>query len=74
MEIGKKCLIGVGVIICGSNVIEDLVFIAPGVIIEPGHKIGTGSVLGTGSIIREDIPPYTVVCPDTKIKVLKKLR
>jgi len=74
VEIGKKCLIGVGVIICGSNVIEDLVFIAPGVIIEPGHKIGKGSILGTGSIIREDIPPYTVVSLETKIKVLKKLK
>lgn len=44
-----------------SVVIEDDVYIGPGVIILPGSTIGHGSVVTAGSVVTGDVRPLTVV-------------
>jgi acetyltransferase-like isoleucine patch superfamily enzyme len=43
------------------TVIENDVWIMPGVIITPGVTIGHHSVLATGAVIHKDVPPYSLV-------------
>lgn len=43
------------------TVIENDVWIMPGVIIVPGVRIGHHSVLATGAVIHKDVPPYSLV-------------
>ena len=43
------------------TVIENDVWIMPGVIIVPGVTIGHHSVLATGAVIHKDVPPYSLV-------------
>jgi acetyltransferase-like isoleucine patch superfamily enzyme len=44
-----------------SVVIEDDVYIGPGVIVLPGSRIGYGSVVTAGSVVTGDVRPMTVV-------------
>jgi len=44
-----------------SVIIEDDVFIGPGVIILPNVKIGKGSVVTAGSVVTHSVPPFTMV-------------
>ena len=41
--------------------IEDYVFIGPGVIIQPGVKIGKGAIVAAGAVVTKDVPPYALV-------------
>ena len=43
------------------TVVENDVWIMPGVIITPGVTIGHHSVLATGAVIHKDVPPYSLV-------------
>ena len=42
-------------------VIEDQVFIGPGVLILPNTRIGKGSVVVGGSVVMKSVPPHTMV-------------
>jgi putative colanic acid biosynthesis acetyltransferase WcaF len=42
-------------------IIEDYVYIGPGVIILPGVHIGYGAAVGAGAVVTKDVAPYTVV-------------
>lgn len=42
-------------------IIEDYVFIGPGVIVQPGVKIGRGAIVAAGAVVVEDVPPFAVV-------------
>jgi putative colanic acid biosynthesis acetyltransferase WcaF len=42
-------------------IIEDYVYIGPGVIILPGVHIGYGAVVAAGAVVTNDVPPYSVV-------------
>jgi heptaprenylglycerol acetyltransferase len=44
-----------------SVVIEDDVYLGPGVIVLPGSTIGHGSVVTAGSVVTGDVRPMTVV-------------
>jgi acetyltransferase-like isoleucine patch superfamily enzyme len=44
-----------------SVVIEDDVYVGPGVIVLPGSRIGYGSVVTAGSVVTGDVRPMTVV-------------
>jgi len=44
-----------------KTVVENDVWIMPGVIITPGVTIGHHSVLATGAVIHKNIPPYSLV-------------
>ena len=62
----------------GSNnpkkfaIIEDMVYIAPGVKIIGDKKIGTCSEIGANAVVTKDVEPYTCVAgvPATVIKKL----
>ncbi len=41
--------------------IEDYVFIGPGVIIQPGVKIGKGAIIAAGAVVTKDVPPFALV-------------
>lgn len=41
---------------------EDDVWIGCNVIVLPGVRVGHGAILGAGSVVRDDIPPYAIVC------------
>jgi acetyltransferase-like isoleucine patch superfamily enzyme len=43
------------------TVIENDVWIMPGVIIVPGVRVGHHSVIATGVVVHKDVPPYSVV-------------
>lgn len=43
------------------TVVENDVWIMPGVIITPGVVVGHHSVLATGAVIHKDVPPYSLV-------------
>jgi acetyltransferase-like isoleucine patch superfamily enzyme len=43
------------------TVVENDVWIMPGVIITPGVTIGHHSVLATGAVIHKSVPPYSLV-------------
>ena len=45
----------------GSVIIEDYVFIGPGVIIQPGVHIQKGAVVAAGAVVTQDVPAFTVV-------------
>jgi maltose O-acetyltransferase len=42
-------------------IIEDYVFVGPGVIIQPGVKIGKGAIIAAGAVVTKDAPPYAIV-------------
>lgn len=42
-------------------IIEDYVFIGPGVIIQPGVKIGKGAIVAAGAVVTKDVAPYAIV-------------
>lgn len=42
-------------------IIEDYVFIGPGVIIQPGVKIGRGAIIAAGAVVVKDVPPFAIV-------------
>jgi len=41
-------------------VIQDRVYLGPGVIVLPGCTVGEGAVVGAGSIVTKDIEPFTI--------------
>ena len=53
-------------------IIEDMVYIAPGVKIIGDKKIGTCSEIGANAVVTKDVEPYTCVAgvPATVIKKL----
>jgi len=73
ISIGNNICIGVRTVILAHTgyqthfakkytvVIEDNIFMGPGVIILPNVTIGTGSVIAAGSVIKRSIPPYSFV-------------
>lgn len=42
-------------------IIEDYVFIGPGVIIQPGIKIGRCAIVAAGAVVTKDVEPFTMV-------------
>ena len=44
-----------------ETVIENDVWIMPGVIVAPGVRIGHHSVVATGAVVHDDVPPYSLV-------------
>ncbi len=75
-KIGKHCTIGQGVTIGGKNgkvpVIEDNVYIGPGVRILGDVRIGHDSIIGANAVVVKDVDPYSVVAgiPAKKIAVI----
>lgn len=53
--IGKSCIILNGTIICGSVVVEDFCYIAPGVLIRDNIKIAHGKFIKMGSKVIKDV-------------------
>lgn len=45
----------------GAVIIEDYVFIGPGVIVQPGVRIRKGAIVAAGAVVTEDIEPFTMV-------------
>ena len=43
------------------TVVENDVWIMPGVIITPGVTVGHHSVIATGAVVHKDVPPYSLV-------------
>ena len=66
-KIGNHCMICQGVTIGGKSggdfvpVIEDNVFVGPGVVILGNVKIGHDSIIGANAVVLEDVLPYSVV-------------
>lgn len=54
-------------------VIRDKSWIGFGCVILGGVTIGEGAVVGAGSVVREDVPPWTVVCGNPAV-VIKNLK
>lgn len=50
-------------------IIEDNCWVGAGVIILRGTHIGKGCVIGAGSVIKGDIPPFSLVKADRKLKI-----
>ncbi len=50
-------------------VIEDKVWIGFGVTILNGVRIGEGAIVGACSVVRNDVPPWTVVCGNPAVYV-----
>lgn len=44
-----------------ETVVENDVWIMPGVIVAPGVRIGHHSVIATGAVVHDDVPPYSLV-------------
>ncbi|MFM7144413.1 MAG: acyltransferase [Alphaproteobacteria bacterium] len=44
-----------------ETVIENDVWIMPGVIVAPGVRIGHHSVIATGAVVHDEVPPYSLV-------------
>lgn len=53
--------------------IKDKAWIGFGCIILGGVTIGEGAVVGAGSVVREDVPPWSVVCgnPAVVVRILQ---
>ena len=58
-HIGKRCIIGAHASIHGGSVLEDDVYVAPGVRVGK-VRIGQGSTLGWQSVVMEDIPENSI--------------
>jgi len=58
VKIGKNVIIGGHVHVTGSTIIEDDVWVAPGVCFRGHQIVGKGSTLGIGAIVTKDVPPY----------------
>ncbi|MBR4631698.1 MAG: serine acetyltransferase [Elusimicrobia bacterium] len=74
---GNNINISQGVTIGSNNpkkfaIIEDMVYIAPGVKIIGDKKIGTCSEIGANAVVTKDVEPYTCVA-GVPAKVIKKL-
>jgi len=54
-----------------SVIIEEDVFIGPGVIILPNVKIGQGAVVMAGSVVSRSVPPMTMVQGNPAVPVAK---
>lgn len=55
--------------VCEPVVIEDYVFIGPGVIIQPGVTIGKGSVVAAGAVVAKNVEPFTMVGGVPAVKI-----
>ncbi len=42
-------------------IIEDYVFVGPGVIIQPGVRIGKGAIVAAGAVVAKDVEEFTMV-------------
>jgi UDP-3-O-[3-hydroxymyristoyl] glucosamine N-acyltransferase len=58
VKIGKNVILAGNVNVSGSTVIEDDVWVAPGVCFRGHQRIGKGSTLGIGAIVIKDVPPH----------------
>ncbi len=69
-KIGKNVFIPAHVIICGSCVIEDNVWIAPNTSIREWLTIGANSTIGLGAVVVKDVPENEIWVgnPAKKIK------
>lgn len=56
VKIGRNCFISAAVTLCGSAVVEDDCWIAPGVIILNHVRIGQGARVLAGAVVTRDIP------------------
>lgn len=76
LQIGNHVALATGVMIFNSQheiddeffspsqapvIIEDYVFVGPGVIIQPGVRIGKGAVIAAGAVVTKDVPPFSIV-------------
>lgn len=67
VHVGHNCLIGEGcvvtaqVILCGSSVLEDNVWLAPEAAVLNRVCIGRSSKVGLGSVVTRDVKPFTTV-------------
>lgn len=59
-RIGNNVLFATGIMLNGSVVIEDDVFLGSGAIVIPGKRVGKGALIGAGATVVSDIPPNTV--------------
>ncbi|MCK5777528.1 MAG: NeuD/PglB/VioB family sugar acetyltransferase [Rhodospirillales bacterium] len=59
-RIGNNVLFATGIMLNGSVVIEDDVFLGSGVIVIPGKTVGRGALIGAGATVVSDIPPNKV--------------
>jgi acetyltransferase-like isoleucine patch superfamily enzyme len=55
-QIGERCELGAGTVICGHVVIEDDVQIGGNTWVKPKVRIGKGARLGGGSVVVKDVP------------------
>lgn len=66
-KIGEHCMIGQGITIGGRGhnrgipIVENNVYIGPGVRILGSVRVGHDSIIGANSVVLEDVPPYSVV-------------
>jgi acyl-[acyl carrier protein]--UDP-N-acetylglucosamine O-acyltransferase len=56
VQIGERCELGAGTVICGHVVIEDDVQIGGNTWVKPKVRIGKGARLGGGSVVVRDVP------------------
>lgn len=59
--IGENVVVTAHVILCGSSILEDGVWIAPNSSVLNRVSIGQGAVVGLGSVVTRDVKPNTVV-------------
>lgn len=57
VTVGKNCFISSGATLCGSVVVEDGAWIAPGALVLNGVKIAARCQLGLGAVVSKDTEP-----------------
>ncbi len=57
VTIGKNCFISSGATLCGSVVVEDNAWIAPGALVLNGVKVAARCQLGLGAVVSKDTEP-----------------
>jgi UDP-3-O-[3-hydroxymyristoyl] glucosamine N-acyltransferase len=57
VTIGKNCFISSGATLCGSVVVEDGAWLAPGSLVLNGVKVAARSQLGLGAVVSKDTDP-----------------
>lgn len=61
VSIGRHCFISAGATLCGSVVLEDSCWIAPGAVILNHVRIGRGGRVGLGAVVTRDVGPGVLV-------------
>ena len=60
-RIGTSVLIVMGANICGSAVIEDYAYLAPGAIVKNGVHVGKNSFVGMGAVANQEVEPNSML-------------